>query len=324
MSLHRGFISSTVLDLRDLRNFLGYELTSYGYKMLLSEQGNIPADSSKHTYDACLDAARDCDFLIAIIDGRFGGIVPGIGKSITLAEVEAALDSKKQVRIFVRQSVWDAKEILKDYMKDGVPFKKSKIIDDPRVFDVIDELRKRVTGNWIFTFNNGSDILGMLSEQFNFSLRSAGNTDIEKLDKILARKALQSFPGSLMDRFVRDIQIGSLSIDDAWAFDDGVETFLPHVMRFAGGETRAVFGEFLHAAANLNHEAPNVFGPSSVTGRYTVRTDPRQEIRPEWMALVEQLTARALETHRKWVAFFDLVRRKWPDLILELHELPAI
>ena len=82
-----GFISSTVLDLKDLRNFLSFELSAHGFKMLLSEEGTIPADSLKHTYDLCSDAAKNCDFLIAIIDGRFGGQIPGSDKSITLAEI---------------------------------------------------------------------------------------------------------------------------------------------------------------------------------------------------------------------------------------------
>ena len=80
----------------------GYELAAHGFTMLLSEEGTIPLDSSKHSYNLCIDAAKKCDFLIAIIDGRFGGEVPGTGKSITLAEIEAALDAGKQVRVFVR------------------------------------------------------------------------------------------------------------------------------------------------------------------------------------------------------------------------------
>lgn len=143
-----GFISSTVLDLKDLRNFLSFELSAHGFEMLLSEEGTIPADSSKHTYQLCIDAAKNCDFLITIIDGRFGGQVPGSNKSITLAEIEAALNVGKQVLVSVRQFVWDAKETLRPYMAAKVKFRPSKIISDARVYDVIDEIRKRVTGNW--------------------------------------------------------------------------------------------------------------------------------------------------------------------------------
>jgi hypothetical protein len=36
------FISSTILDLKDLRDFLNYELGQNGFEMLLSEKGTIP------------------------------------------------------------------------------------------------------------------------------------------------------------------------------------------------------------------------------------------------------------------------------------------
>ena len=140
------FISSTVLDLKDLRDILERELSKHGFDMLLSEKGTIPADSSKHSYQICIDAAKDCDVLIAIIDGRYGGDVPETGKSITQVEVEAALDAGRQVLVFVRKAVWDAKEILKPYFTDGVDFRPSKIVSDKRVFDVIDAVRKRATG----------------------------------------------------------------------------------------------------------------------------------------------------------------------------------
>src|ERR1700744_4959049 len=65
------FISSTVHDLKDLRASLQQWLEGRGYTVLASEDGTIPVDSSKHSYAVCLEAARDCDCLVAIIDGRF-------------------------------------------------------------------------------------------------------------------------------------------------------------------------------------------------------------------------------------------------------------
>src|SRR4051812_44846866 len=128
------FLSSTVIDLKDLRDYLSSELIKYDFEMLLSEKGTIPVNSSRHSYEDCLQAARDCDVLIPIIDGRFGGRVPGTGKSITQAEVEAALEANRKVYSFVRQGVWDAKEILRPYLAAGVEFIPSKIVQDARVF----------------------------------------------------------------------------------------------------------------------------------------------------------------------------------------------
>lgn len=191
--MKKGFISSTVLDLKDLRDYLEQALGAHGFKMLASEKGSIPVDSTKHSYQVCIDAARECDFLVAIIDGRYGGDLPG-GKSITLAEVEAALEAGKKVWVFCRQSVWDAREILRPYFAAGVKFRPSKIVGDASVFRVIDAIRKRMTGNWIFQFTTPTDILTVLSEQLGFEFRKNKDSDVDRLDKILARRAFTVFP----------------------------------------------------------------------------------------------------------------------------------
>jgi hypothetical protein len=157
--LPKVFLSSTIYDLRDLRDAVQTALRKEGYPVLASEDGSIPVDSSKHSYEVCLEAARNCDCLVAVIDGRFGGTMPDGKTSITQAEVEVALGRGRQVYVFVRQGVWDAKEIYTAHAKAGHPFVASKVVDDERVFDVIDAIRKRATGNWIFQFNKPSDLI---------------------------------------------------------------------------------------------------------------------------------------------------------------------
>lgn len=157
--LPKVFLSSTIYDLRDLRDVVQNALRKKGYTVLASEDGSIPVNSNKHSYEVCIEAARNCDSLIAIIDGRFGGLMPDGKTSITRAEVETALGNGKQVYIFVRQGVWDAKEIYGANTKAGHPFVPNKIVDDERVFHVIDAIRKRATGNWIFQFNKPSELI---------------------------------------------------------------------------------------------------------------------------------------------------------------------
>lgn len=163
--LPKVFLSSTIYDLRDLRDAVQSALRKDGYTVLASEDGSIPVDSSKHSYEVCLDAARNCDCLVAVIDGRFGGTMPDGKTSITQAEVEEALGKGRQVYVFVRQGVWDAKEIYTAHAKAGHPFVASKVVDNERVFDVIDAIRTRATGNWIFQFNKPSDLIETVSFQ---------------------------------------------------------------------------------------------------------------------------------------------------------------
>jgi Domain of unknown function (DUF4062) len=172
------FISSTIHDLKDLRDSLQQWLEGRGYTVLASEAGTIPVDSSKHSYAVCLEAARDCDCLVAIIDGRFGGVMrDGSKRSITLAEIQEAFDHGRRVWVFVRQSVWDAKEVYNRYTAAGVPFQPSNIVNDERVFHLIDDIRRRKTGNWLLTFNLPTDLIDKLQVQLE-AVVSAGTAAV--------------------------------------------------------------------------------------------------------------------------------------------------
>lgn len=193
----RIFISSTIYDLRDLRNALKVGLVQRKYEVLANEDGSIPVDSNLHSYDSCIAAAKECDCLVAVIDNRFGGVMPDGEKSITQAEIEAAIDAEKSVYVFVRKSTWDAKEIYKRYMAAGNGFEPTKLVHDPRVFELIDWVRNRHTGNWIFQFDTPEDILEILdyqiaSSSLTFSLRKDRFLDIPDtvalLDERIKRK----------------------------------------------------------------------------------------------------------------------------------------
>lgn len=167
----RILISSTCHDLADLRNFLDLELRSYGFETVLSENGTLPVDSAKHSYENCLDAARECEITVGVIDGRFGGEYQGTGKSITQLEIETAIEAGRQVQVFARRNVLAAKEALKPYLTTPAAFRKSKVVEDRRVFDVVDSLTKRTSGNWIHGFDTPQEILFILSKQLGFDLR---------------------------------------------------------------------------------------------------------------------------------------------------------
>ena len=189
--LTRVFLSSTIYDLKDVRNTVQKALRDQGYAVLASEDGSIPIDSSKHSYAICLKAAKNCECLIAIIDSRFGGVMPGSMVSITQAEVEAALDQGRQVLIFVRQAVWDAKEVYKAYKSKGHPFVPTKLVDDERVFDLINAISKRARANWIFQFNLPDDLIAKIL----FQLESIeASKDAELLGHIVVEEDMFSDP----------------------------------------------------------------------------------------------------------------------------------
>jgi len=181
------FLSSTLYDLRDLRNIVETELIEDGHHVLASESGTIPIEAGKHSYDLCLKAAEQCDCLVAIIDGRFGGLMPNGVQSITEAEITAALIHNRCVLVFVRQAVWDAKEVYKKYMASGTKFHQTKIVTDPRVFELIDRLRGKDTDNWLFQFNLPKDLLAQVRNQ----LKSARPQKTALASAIKARRRIR-------------------------------------------------------------------------------------------------------------------------------------
>ena len=166
------FLSSTILDLQDLRHNLKRDLETDGHDVITSEDGTVPVEPGLHSYELCLKAAAECDCLIAMIDKRFGGEYPkGSNKSITEAEIETALEKGIKTLVYVRKSVWDSWANQKaQLIKNGIAYQSVKnIVDDPRVFELLNRLAKRQTNNWIFQFNNSTDLLGQIRAQIGKS-----------------------------------------------------------------------------------------------------------------------------------------------------------
>lgn len=166
------FLSSTILDLRDLRDALVNWLTADGHQIIASEKGTLRIEPGKHSYEQCLKAAAECDYLVAVIDGRFGGEYPqkGSNQSITEAEIEIAITQGKKTLVFVRQSIWDSMTTQQVWVKSGEAYRPVKnIIEDVRVFGMIDRLKKRPRDNWIFTFNYPTDLIETIRAQIGQS-----------------------------------------------------------------------------------------------------------------------------------------------------------
>jgi Domain of unknown function (DUF4062)/NACHT domain len=168
----RIFLSSTILDLRDLRDALVTSLKADGHQIIASEKGTLPIEPGKHSYEQCLKAASECDCLVAVIDGRFGGEYPqkGSNQSITEAEIEVAITQGKKTLVFVRQSIWDSMATQQEWVRSSGAYRPVKnIIEDVRVFGLIDRLRKRPNDNWIFTFNYPTDVIAIIRAQIGSS-----------------------------------------------------------------------------------------------------------------------------------------------------------
>jgi len=199
MSKPKVFISSTIYDFRDLRSSIKYWLEDAGYDVQLSEQCDFAKDSSKNSYDACLDAIHDCDYFILLIGNRVGGMFDS-HISITRKEYKTAYalamsGSLKRIITFVRQSIIDVLEDRKAlenhlaaldifengarYNKDNVAYHDSKIIEGAKhIKSFIDEVTRKAefkanekpSFNWINSFVDFSDIISVLKNEMRLDV----------------------------------------------------------------------------------------------------------------------------------------------------------
>ncbi len=192
----RVFVSSTCYDLNILRSQLRVFLNSLGYEPMMSDFNDILYDPRTHTHTSCVDEVINCDMLVLIIGSRFGGqAVPealdkidfeGIEKegisvenfktkekvSITQLEVLKAIEESIPIYTFIEQKVWHDHQL---YQKN----KGKNIINEIEfpsiekqetakyIFEFINFVRLRATGNNIFTFNKIEDIENTLKRQWS-------------------------------------------------------------------------------------------------------------------------------------------------------------
>lgn len=181
MAIPRVFVSSTCYDLKYIRENLKYFIRSLGYEPILSEEGAVFYDPTKHTHDSCLTEVPNCQLFVLIIGGRFGGEFKGKTSSITNEEYREAIRRKIPVFALVESAVYSDHQVFNTNRKNK-SIDSSKIIYPSidkyaiKVFDFIDEVRLQAINNALVPFRDFTDIENYLKQQwagmmFSFLLR---------------------------------------------------------------------------------------------------------------------------------------------------------
>ncbi len=169
MAIPRVFVASTCYDLKYIRENLKYFVKSLGYDPVLSEEGTVFFDPGKHTHDACISEVPNCQLLVLIIGGRYGGNLKDTGKSITNAEYQEAVKQKVPIFTLVEQAVY-AEHHVYTKNKENTDIDTAKIVypavDSQLIFDFIDEVRKASFNNAIQPFRDFADIENYLRQQW--------------------------------------------------------------------------------------------------------------------------------------------------------------
>lgn len=191
----RIFVSSTCYDLAVVRAELRSFVADIGYEPHMSEYSDILFDPRHHTHTSCLQEIEGCDLMVVIVGRRFGGkAVPAAIKTIDFSTIESASLSVEVLRSKENLSITQL-EVFKAIEK-GVPvfaFVDSGVLNDhftyeknkdkpiladiefPNIekqetaryiFEFINFIRQRSSGNSIISFTHLDDIREHLRKQW--------------------------------------------------------------------------------------------------------------------------------------------------------------
>lgn len=164
MATPRVFISSTCYDLKYIRENLKFFVRTLGYESVLSEDGDVFYNPKMHTQDSCISEIENVQMFVLIIGGRFGGKFKDTDKSVTNTEYENAIANHIPIFALVESGVHS----------DHFVFQKNKTnksinypsVDNIKIFDFIDEVRKNAINNALVPFRDFSDIEIYLKKQW--------------------------------------------------------------------------------------------------------------------------------------------------------------
>jgi len=169
----RVFISSTYVDLIDVRSVVKAHFDELLYETVAFERGGVHFDPRKPLDLSCYDAVKDCDLMVLILGGRYGTAASDIfnstdGRSynsVTKAEYLEALSAGIPILTFVRQSVlneyYSFTNQPKTLKKQYVP----KTVDNLLVFQLIKEIFDLRTNNHILEYENAAELLQCLKQE---------------------------------------------------------------------------------------------------------------------------------------------------------------
>jgi hypothetical protein len=158
-------ISSTFFDLKQVRaNLASFLERELGYMPLASEWPSFPIDPDTDTIENCRRRVeREADVLVLIIGGRYGFVDSSAAKSVTNLEYLAARAKRIPIYAFVERRVLALAPVWQA-TKNG-DF--SGVVDDPRVFEFVHEVRD-LHKVWMREFELAGEIVEALRAQFAY------------------------------------------------------------------------------------------------------------------------------------------------------------
>lgn len=188
------FISSTCYDLLDLRAELETFFGEAGVAVRMSDRSSSDFEvlPDRNSIETCLANVRDCDEFIIVLSRRYGTSLAKAGYpdlSATHLEYRAALNSKKPIRMYVRDrleadySFWKRNDRRAD-----VELTWCKEPHDRGLLHLLDEHSKLIAdnqrSNWVTLFRDSVDLKAQLTRDFRAAFARATVDALTKSGRI--------------------------------------------------------------------------------------------------------------------------------------------
>jgi HAD superfamily phosphoserine phosphatase-like hydrolase len=177
MSKPHIFVSSTYVDLKDLRESLRKYLSEAGYEPIVHEQGEVFYAHTRPLDASCYSEVKQSDIFVLVIGGRYGSSESTAKKSI--AAKSAAIKKYNSVVRSEYQTAHTAKIpififVNADVLAEFKTFQRNKNshtinyahVDNVQIFELISDIYAERENNPLFPFRQVNDIIEHLKKQF--------------------------------------------------------------------------------------------------------------------------------------------------------------
>ncbi|MHC1695978.1 MAG: DUF4062 domain-containing protein [Eubacteriales bacterium] len=163
MATPKIFVSSTCYDLKQIRQDLYIFIDSYGYIPILSDYNGVTYNTTDTLESDCYNEISTSDIVIGIIGGRYGAEAHDKdGQSISMKEMEKAIEANKQIYIFIDKNVYGEFETYKANIPNEIKY---VYVDNVKIYEFISTLKRK--NNIIITgFSTANDITSFLKSQW--------------------------------------------------------------------------------------------------------------------------------------------------------------
>ena len=165
MASLRVFVSSTYYDLHHVRNDLYTFIKDMGYEPVLHDKGGVSYTQETTLEESCYNELSTCDIVICIIGNKYGSESSSGNYSITMNELQKAIQLKKKVYTFIVKDVYIENQTYEKNVNSGhfAP----AFADDIRIHEFISQIRGTVKNNPILSFESVNEIIDNLKIQLS-------------------------------------------------------------------------------------------------------------------------------------------------------------